>query len=158
MYRKGELSNSSCLAASLFLGVCLPEGLHNGNEGCSGRVWNYEENLSVATHMNYTRLFQHRSPTRPCGAQTIRAVLAKCNPYGAAALRFLLMFQTLPLLPSLLLRSSLGEAHASKKWELPGRRGCWGLYTEDWEEGKMGIVHGLYTEWRMTRILGECEA
>ena len=97
MYRKGELSNSSCLAASLFLGVCLPEGLRNGNEGYSGRVWNYEENLSVATHMNYTRLFQHRSPTRPCGAQTIRAVLAKCNPYGAAALRFLLMFQTLPL-------------------------------------------------------------
>ena len=130
MYRKGELSNFSCLAASLFLGVCLPEGLRNGNEGYSGRVWNYEENLSVATHMNYTRLFQHRSPTRPCGAQTIRAVLAKCNPYGAAALRFLLMFQTLQLLPSLLLRSSLGEAHASKKWELPGA-----------VEGRLGIVH-----------------
>ena len=123
MYRKGELSNFSCLAASLFLGVCLPEGLRNGNEGYSGRVWNYEENLSVATHMNYTRLFQHRSPTRPCGAQTIRAVLAKCNSYGAATLRFLLMFQTLQLLPSLLLRSSLGEAHASKKWELSRAEG-----------------------------------
>ena len=132
------MSNSSCLAASLFLGVCLPEGLRNGNEGYSGRGWNYEENLSVATHMNYTRLFQHRSPTRPCGAQTIRAVLAKCNPYGAAALRFLLMFQTLPLLPSLLLRSSLGEAHASKKWELPRAEGCWGLYTEDWEDAEDG--------------------
>ena len=58
MYRKGELSNSSCLAASLFLGVCLPEGLRNGIEGYSGRVWNYEENLSVATYMAYTRLFQ----------------------------------------------------------------------------------------------------
>ena len=127
-----------CWAASLFLGVCRSEGLCSGNEGNSGRVWNYEENLSVATHMNYTRLFQHRSPTRPCGAQTIRAVLAKCNPYGAAALRFLLMFQTLPLLPSLLLRSSLGEAHASKKWELPGRRGGWGLCTER----RMGRILG----------------
>ena len=137
-----------------FLGVCLPEGLCNGNEGYSGRVWNYEENLSVATHMNYTRLFQHRSPTRPCGAQTIRAVLAKCNPYGAATLRFLLMFQTLPLLPSLLLRSSLGEAHASKKWELPGRRGGWGLCAEDWEEGKMGIVHGVENDENIRRVWG----
>ena len=111
-------------------------------------------------------------------------LLAKCNSYGAAALRFLLMFQTLPLLPSLLLRSSLGEAHASKKWELPGRRGCCGLYTEDWEDaedgdytlvkkygdctlwierGRLGIVRsgigrrerwGLRTDRRMRRILG----
>ena len=35
--------------------------------------WNDEENLSVATYMNYTRLFQQRPPTRPFGAQTIRA-------------------------------------------------------------------------------------
>ena len=35
--------------------------------------WNDEENLSVAAYMNYTRLFQQRPPTRPFGAQTIRA-------------------------------------------------------------------------------------
>ena len=35
--------------------------------------WNDEENLSVAAYMNYTRLFQQRPPTRPSGAQTIRA-------------------------------------------------------------------------------------
>ena len=141
MYRKGELCNSGVgIVGQLpfFWASADPRGLRNGNEGNSGRVWNYEENLSVATHMNYTRLFQHRSPTRPCGAQTIRAVLAKCNPYGAAALRFLLMFQTLQLLPSLLLRSSLGEAHASKKWELPGRRGGWGLCAQGLGGGKDG--------------------
>ena len=130
MYRKGELSNSDVGQLPFFWASATPRELRSGTEGNSCRVWNYEENLSVATHMNYTRLFQHRSPTRPCGAQTIRAVLAKCNPYGAAALRFLLMFQTLQLLPSLLLRSSLGEAHASKKWELPGA-----------VEGRLGIVH-----------------
>ena len=130
MYRKGELSNSDVGQLPFFWASATPRELRSGTEGNSCRVWNYEENLSVATHMNYTRLFQHRSPTRPCGAQTIRAVLAKCNPYGAATLRFLLMFQTLPLLPSLLLRSSLGEAHASKKWELPGA-----------VEGRLGIVH-----------------
>ena len=48
------------------------------------------------------------------------------------------MFQTLPLLPSLLLRSSLGEAHASKKWELPGRRGGWGLCAQGLGGGKDG--------------------
>ena len=35
--------------------------------------WNDEENLSVATYMNYTRLFQQRPGARPSGAQTIRA-------------------------------------------------------------------------------------
>ena len=76
-------------------------------------------------------------------------LLAKCNPYGAATLRFLLMFQTLPLLPSLLLCSSLGEAHASKKWELPGRRGCWGLYTEDWEDAEDG-------DYTLVKEYGDC--
>ena len=81
MYRKGELSNFSCLAASLFLGVCLPEGLRNGNEGYSGRVWNYEENLSVATHPLYTRLFQQRFKTQPSGLQTVAPLLAKCKAH-----------------------------------------------------------------------------
>ena len=82
MYRKGELSNFSCLAASLFLGVCLPEGLRNGNEGYSGRVWNYEENLSVATHMNYTRLFLQLPNNSPLfGAGDFVQLQAKRNPY-----------------------------------------------------------------------------
>ena len=41
----------------------------------------YEENLSVATHMNYTRLFQQRVKTQPFGLQTVAPLLAKCNPY-----------------------------------------------------------------------------
>ena len=59
------------------------------------------------------------------------------------------MFQTLPLLPSLLLCSSLGEAHASKKWELPRAEGCWGLYTEDWEDAEDG-------DYTLVKEYGDC--
>ena len=42
----------------------------------------YEENLSVATYMNYTRLFQQLPDNSPLfGAQTFVQLLAKCNPY-----------------------------------------------------------------------------
>ena len=41
-----------------------------------------EENLSVATYMNYTRLFQQLPDNSPLtGAQTFVQLLAKCNPY-----------------------------------------------------------------------------
>ena len=43
---------------------------------------NDEENLSVATYMNYTRLFQQLPDNSPLvGAQTFVQLLAKCNPY-----------------------------------------------------------------------------
>ena len=41
-----------------------------------------EENLSFATNMNYTRLFQQLPDNSPLtGAQTFVQLLAKCNPY-----------------------------------------------------------------------------
>ena len=40
-----------------------------------------EENLTVATHMNYTRLFHQWFKTQPYGLQTVAPLVAKCNSY-----------------------------------------------------------------------------
>ena len=105
-----------CWAASLFLGVCRPEG---ASQRQRGQQW---QGLEL------------RRESKCCDAYELHSLISAP-----------LSNSPLPLLPSLLLRSSLGEAHASKKWELPGAEGVLGIAhgEGEWGEYWEGMGHNI---------------